>query len=475
MGQSLLRWLFVFAAAMALVTTPPPVGAAADDAPRPPNVVIIFADDLGYGDLGCYGSDVPTPNLDRMAAEGVRMTDFYTAQAVCSASRAALLTGCYPNRIGILGALFPGHRHGIHAAEDTIADVLKRRGYAAGAFGKWHLGHHAPFLPTAHGFDEYFGLPYSNDMRPGEQKRTDFPPLPLIDGTEAVETDPDQSTLTTRYTERALRFIDANKDGPFFLYVPHTMPHVPLYVSDKFRGKSPRGLYGDVIMEIDWSVGQILDRLKSHGLDDHTLVVFTADNGPWLRFGDHGGSAGPLREGKGTTFEGGVRVPAIFRFPGRIPGGRTCAEPAMTIDLLPTVARLAGAELSDERAIDGKDIWPLLAGEPGATSPHEALYFYWDQGLEAVRSGKWKLHFPHDYQGAPKPGAGGTPGPAVNRRIELSLFDLSADVGETTDVAAAHPDVVQRLTELAERARADLGDALTRRPGKNVRPPGRVE
>src|SRR5688500_10494254 len=255
------RWLALMIIS-ACVASPALAGA---DAPRPPNIVIIFADDLGYGDLGCYGSATPTPNLDRMAAEGVRMTDFYTAQAVCSASRAALLTGCYPNRIGILGALFPGHRHGIHAGEMTIAEVLKQRGYAAGIFGKWHLGHHEQFLPANHGFDEYLGLPYSNDMRPAAQRK-DYPPLPLIDGTKAVEHDPDQSKLTTLYTERALRFIDANKEKPFFLYVPHTMPHVPLYVSDKFKGKSPRGLYGDVIMEIDWSVGQILDRLKQHGL-----------------------------------------------------------------------------------------------------------------------------------------------------------------------------------------------------------------
>ena len=447
------------------------VARAADPA-RPPNVVIIFADDLGYGDLGCYGSNTPTPNLDRMAAEGVRMTDFYTAQAVCSASRAALLTGCYPNRIGILGALFPGHRHGIHAGEMTIAEVLKQRGYATAIFGKWHLGHHEPFLPANHGFDEYLGLPYSNDMRPNEQNRKDYPPLPLIDGTKAVEHDPDQSKLTTLYTERAVRFIDAHKDEPFFLYVPHAMPHVPLYVSDKFRGKSPRGLYGDVVMELDWSAGQVLDRLKHHGIDDNTLVVFSADNGPWLPFGDHGGVAGPLREGKGSTFEGGVRVPGIFRFPGRIPAGRTCAEPAMTIDLLPTIAALVGAPVSSDRKIDGKDIWPLLAGEAGAKSPHEALYFYWDVGLQAVRSGKWKLHFPHDYHSVTEPGAGGTHGKAEKRRIELSLFDLEADVGETTNLAAEHPDVVTRLTALADRARDDLGDGLTERPGKNRRPAG---
>src|SRR5262245_41934500 len=254
-------------------------------ADRPPNFVVVYADDLGYGDLGCYGArDIPTPNLDRLAREGVRFTDFYVAQAVCSASRTALLTGCYPNRVGILGALGPAAQHGIHANEKTIADVLKTRGYATAIFGKWHLGHHPGFLPTRHGFDEYFGLPYSNDMWP-QHPTARFPDLPLIEGEKIVARNPDQSQLTTWYTERAVKFIDKHKDQPFFLYVPHAMPHVPLHVSDKFRGKSPQGLYGDVIMEIDWSVGQILTALSRHGLDGRTLVLFATDNGPWLSYG----------------------------------------------------------------------------------------------------------------------------------------------------------------------------------------------
>ena len=281
---------------------------AAAAAPSRPNIVIIYADDLGYGDLGCYGAKAhTTPNLDRMAAEGIRFTDFYVAQAVCSASRTALLTGCYPNRVGILGALGPQTRFGIADSEQTIASVLKPQGYATAIYGKWHLGHYPKFLPTRHGFDEYFGLPYSNDMWPNHPTVKNFPPLPLIENEQTTETNPDQSQLTTWYTEHAVKFIERNKERPFFLYVPHNMPHVPLFVSDKFRGKASDGLYGDVIEEIDWSVGQILAAIGANGLEDRTLVMFASDNGPWLSYGNHGGSAGQLREGKGTSFEGGVR------------------------------------------------------------------------------------------------------------------------------------------------------------------------
>jgi arylsulfatase A len=445
--------------------------------PDAPNVVIVFTDDQGYQDVGCFGSpNIETPNLDRMAREGIRFTSFYVAQAVCSASRAALLTGCYPNRIGILGALGPNAQHGIADEELTLAEVVKRRGYATAAFGKWHLGHHPKFLPTRHGFDEYFGLPYSNDMWPrhptaGKQ----FPPLPLIEGEKVIQEMPDQRQLTTWYTERAVKFIENNRNRPFLLYLAHSMPHVPLHVSSKFQGKSPRGLYGDVIMEIDWSVGQILDALKRVGIDDRTLVIFTSDNGPWLVYGDHGGSAQPLREGKGTTFEGGVRVPCIMRWPGKIPAGTTTNELAATIDLLPTIARLVGADLPSDRIIDGKDIWPLMSGQAGAKSPHEAYYYYWNQELQAVRSGRWKLHLPHAYPSPGEPrGGGGKPGRAVQKKIDLALFDLEADVGETTDVAAQHPDVVQRLETLAEQARQDLGDSRTQRAGRNVRPAGKL-
>jgi arylsulfatase A len=447
---------------------------SAEPAKRPPNVVLVYADDLGYGDLGCYGAKgIETPNLDRMAKEGVRFTDFYVAQAVCSASRTAILTGCYPNRVGILGALGPASKFGIHDDETTLAEVLKSRGYATAIYGKWHLGYQPKFLPTRHGFDDYYGLPYSNDMWP-KHPTAKFPDLPLIKGEERIEFNPDQRKLTTTYTERAVGFIAKNKDRPFFLYVPHNMPHVPLFVSDKFGGKSKRGLYGDVIAEIDWSVGQILAALKEHGLDHNTLVIFTSDNGPWLSYGEHSGTAGPLREGKGTAWDGGVRVPCVIRFPGRIPAGTVCHEPAMTIDVLPTVARLAGAELP-KLPIDGKDVWPLVAGEKAATSPHEAYWFYWGRELHAIRSGKWKLHFPHEYRTLDgKPGGkDGKPAVYASAKTEMALFDLEADVGETTDVAAKNRDVVERLEKLAEKARAELGDALTKREGKGVRPPGK--
>ena len=454
----------------------PAVGA--EPAERP-NVVVIFADDLGYADVGPFGSDVPTPNLDRLAAEGRTFTSFYVAQGVCSASRTALLTGCYSNRVGIQGALGPRAKAGIHDDEWTLAEVLKTRGYATAAFGKWHLGDAPRFLPTRHGFDEYLGLPYSNDMWPRHPTAGDkYPPLPLIEGDKVVDPDvtaEEQAQLTTRYTERAVDFIARRKDGPFFLYVPHAMPHVPLYVSEKFRGKSGRGVHGDVVMEIDWSVGEILAALERHGLDGRTLVVFTSDNGPWLSYGDHAGSAGPLREGKGTTWEGGVRVPMIARWPGRIPAGTSCDEPAATIDLLPTLARLAGVEeLPQPHPIDGKDVWPLLADEPDAKCPHKAYYFYWGNELQAVRSGRWKLHFPHAYRALQRGGSGGRPGPYVEKRIELSLYDLESDVGETTDVAAEHPEVVERLKALAESMRDDLGDSLTGRKGRGVRAPGRL-
>ncbi len=434
-----------------------PATAAAQQA-RKPNVIIVYADDLGYGDLGCYGGKIKTPNLDRLAKEGVRFTDFYVAQAVCSASRAALLTGRYSNRVGILGALGPASKNGIGKNERTLAELLKTVGYATAIFGKWHLGHHPEFLPTRHGFDEYYGLPYSNDMWPNHPTAK-FPDLPLYEGEKVIALNPDQTKLTTTYTEKAVDFLRRHKDRPFFLYVPHNMPHVPLHVSERFRGKSEQGLYGDVIMEIDWSVGQILQALRELGLDENTLVIFTSDNGPWLSYGHHGGSAGRLREGKATTWEGGVRVPFLARWPGHIPAGTTCREPAMTIDLVPTIAKLTGAQLPDHK-IDGQDIGPLLMSQPGACSPQEAYYFYWGRHLQAVRSGRWKLYFPHSYPTlAGNPGGKeGQPAKYQQAKTGLELYDLEADVSETMDVVAQNPNVVRRLQALADRMRADLGD-----------------
>jgi arylsulfatase A-like enzyme len=414
-----------------------------------------------------------------MAEEGMRFTDFYVASSVCTPSRAALLTGCYPQRVGlpeVIGPLGPdwtreGAKTGISDKEQTIAELLKEAGYATSCFGKWHLGHYPKFLPTRHGFDEYFGLPYSNDMWP--ERDPDWPDLPLMEQEQVIEYNPDQSQLTTWYTERAVKFIEKNKDKPFFIYVPHSMPHVSLFVSDKFKGKSEQGLYGDVIMEIDWSVGQILNTLKRLGLDDNTLVVFTCDNGPWLSYGDHGGSAGPLREGKFTSFEGGFRVPCIIRWPGKISKGSVCGQMASTIDILPTFVQLAGAPMPKLK-IDGKDIWPLMSESGGAKSPHEAFYFYRDSQLEAVRSGKWKLHFPHEYAKIIEPGTDDKDGEVEEGWIDLSLFDLENDIGERHDVSAQHPDVVKRLTALADMMRSELGDSATGIKGKNIRGPGRV-
>jgi len=428
---------------------------------------------MAYADISPFGSKTTTPNLARMAREGMRFTDFYVAQAVCSASRAALMTGCYPNRVGILGALGPRARIGINSNEVTLAEILKGRGYATAIYGKWHLGDAPQFLPTRHGFDEYFGLPYSNDMWPFHPVNpTNYPPLPLYENEKIVQLMPDQTQLTTWYTERAVNFIERNKERPFFLYVPHNMPHVPLFVSQKFAGKSGHGLYGDVIQEIDWSVGEILRALKRNGLDDNTLVVFTSDNGPWLLYGNHSGNALPLREGKATTFDGGVRVPCVMRWPGKIPAGSECREMAMTTDLLPTIAKLAGTNAPTDRIIDGKDIWPLMSGQPNAKTPHEAYYYYWDRGLEAVRSGKWKLHFAHEYNQPNPRGGDAKPGKIVKERIGLALFDLESDVSETNDLASKFPDVVERLHQIADQARADLGDSLTKRIGKNPRLPG---
>ena len=414
-----------------------------------------------------------------MAAEGVKFTDFYVSQAVCSASRAALLTGCYSPRVSILGALGPGAKHGISDDELTIAELVKQQGYATAIYGKWHLGHHPQFLPTRHGFDEYFGLPYSNDMWPYHPTAGDrFPDLPLIEDEKIINpkvTPEDQTHLTTWYTEHAVSFIEQNKDQPFLLYVPHSMPHVPLYVSEKFKGKSEKGIYGDVIMEIDWSVGQILKTLKKLNLDEKTMVIFTSDNGPWLSYGDHGGTATPLREGKGTMWDGGCREPFIARWPGKIPAGTVCKELAATIDILPTIARLSGAKLPKNK-IDGEDIWPLLSNPTKTKTPHDVYWFYYSSQLQAVRSGDWKLHFPHSYRSLRgEPGSDGKPGPYMQKKTGLELYNLRKDIGESTDIAAENPEIVKRLQKLGEIARQDLGDSNPKREGKGIRPPGRLQ
>lgn len=457
---------------------------------RPPNIVIIFADDLGYSDIGCFGATgYETPHLDQMAGEGIRFTNFHVTSAVCSASRASLLTGCYNTRLGIRSAFGPNSKIGINSDEMTLGELVKQSGYATACIGKWHLGDHEQFLPTHHGFDRYFGLPYSNDMwpyhpdvrhLPMEERVKRWPHLPLIEGTKVINpklTPADQEQLTTWYTERAVSFIEENAKQPFLLYLAHSMPHVPLYVSDKFRGKSERGLYGDVISEIDWSVGQVLDALKRTGIDKRTLVIFTSDNGPWLSYGEHSGIAAPLREGKGTSWEGGVRVPFIARWPGKIPAGKSCAEPAMTIDLFPTIAKLSDSPLPEQK-IDGKHILPLLSAEPGAQNPQEAYFIYYaNHQLQAVISGKWKLVLPHNYRTmAGKPGGkGGVPEKYTSARVKQpELYDMAADPNELSNIATDHPAILKRVLALADKCYADLGDDSLKIKGPGRRPVGKL-
>ncbi len=446
----------------------------------PPNVVIIFCDDLGYADIGPFGASAyKTPNLDRMASEGRKFSRFYVSSAVCSASRAALLTGCMHSRVNIHGAFGPGAKQGLNPSETTLAEILKAKEYATGIFGKWHLGRPVPLLPRQQGFDEYFGLPYSNDMWPKHPETPKaYPPLPLMEGDAVLRTLDDQSDLTAQITERAVDFIARNKARPFFLYVPHPQPHVPLFCSERFRGKSGAGLYGDVIQELDWSTGEILKALQTHGLDERTLLIFTSDNGPWLSCGEHSGSAGPLREGKGTSWEGGIRVPCLMRWPGRIAPGTECREMCGTFDLLPSMAALCGAKLPDNK-IDGKDISALITGDAGARTPHDAIFIrYAGNELQAVITPQWKLLLPHTYRtlgDQPKAKDGI---PARYRQVKLekpALYDLLADPGEKHDVSAAHPDVVERLLQLAATDRLVLGDSLTGSRGKENRPAGKVD
>lgn len=436
-----------------------------------PNFVVIFTDDQGYADLSCFGgTHVDTPRIDQMAAEGAKLTSFYVAAPVCTPSRAALMTGCYPKRIDMARGskfvvLLAGDRKGLNPGEITIAEVLKSAGYKTGMFGKWHLGDQPEFLPTRQGFDEFFGIPYSHDIHPfhPQQKHFKFPPLPLMEGETVIELDPDADYLTQRFTERAVQFIDANKDRPFFLYLPHPAPHKPLHVAPSYMKTVPDGikaslsqetnnidyqtrnqLLPQVISEIDWSVGQVLDALKRNGIDEHTVVIFTSDNGPAV------GKATPLRGRKGQTFEGGMREPTVIRWPGKIPAGTVNNELMTTMDLLPTFAGLAGAPVPSDRVIDGKDIWPVLAANEA--SPHEAFFYYKVNNLEAVRSGKWKL-FMTKTNGRKK----ATP----------KLYNLEQDIGESTDVSVGNPEVVERLQAL-------MSD-FERKLAGNTRPAGYVD
>jgi arylsulfatase A-like enzyme len=442
-----------------------------------PNIVLINCDDLGYGDLGCYGSTRnETPVLDRMADEGMRLTDFYMASPVCSPSRAAMLTGCYPPRIGFgdldgLGVLFPGHRLGLNPDEVTIASLLSGAGYATKLVGKWHCGDQPSFLPLRHGFDGYYGLPYSNDM--GRQvwpegvpplsellagmglslPTDEMPPLPLLLDDEVLESQPDQTSLTARFVEESVRFLRDNRERPFFLYLAHLYVHVPIYVREDLVRASRNGRYGAAVASIDWAAGVLLRELRRLGLDEDTVVIFTSDNGSR---GKDGGSNDPLRGAKGSTWEGGMRVPCLVRWPGRVPAGATCSALTTAMDLYPTLARLGGAPVPTDRTIDGRDIGEiLLGGDEG--SPHEAFFYYRENDLEAVRSGHWKLHL--SKRGSPA----------------HLLYDLEHDVQEREDVAALHPEVVDRLQALADGARADLGDARLGVVGGDVRLVGEVD
>jgi arylsulfatase A len=443
------------------------VGLTGVSLAAPPNVVIIFTDDQGYNDLSCYGSKtINTPHLDKLAAQGARFTDFHVAASVCSPSRAALLTGSYPIRTGVTGVLFPRHDIGLNPADYTIADILKAQGYATAAVGKWHLGHHPEFLPTRHGFDSYFGIPYSNDMDRSEDVpdansiegldrawrggHIEYWNVPLIRDEKEIERPVEQRTLTERYTREAVKFIEANADRPFFLYMPHTMPHIPLFVSDDFYTDDVNKAYKATIEEIDASVGRVMAALEAQGVADNTLVVFTTDNGPWLSKKHHGGSADPLRDGKFSVYEGGFRVPCIMRWPGKIPAGVVNDHMASTIDLLPTIANITGAKLPKGHKIDGHDITDLITGQPGATSPHEYFYFYSGKNLRAIRHGDWKVVLEVKGRNA-KP---------------VQLFNLKDDRVEQNNLASENANLVQKILKQGEKFDVELK--------ANARPAGQL-
>ena len=449
-------------------------GARAADAPPKPNFVLILMDDMGYGDIVPFNAKTKnrTPNLERMAKEGMKLTSFYAAP-VCTPSRAQVLTGCYAKRVSLPAVIFPAAPIGLSADELTIAGLLKKQGYATMAIGKWHVGDQPEFLPTRRGFDHYLGLPYSNDMGGEWDGAPDTPPgqrkprLPLVRDEKVIETlkPADQDRLTQRYTDEAVKFIRAHKDAPFFLYLPHTAVHVPLHPGQDFRGKSANGTYGDWVEEADASTGRILDTLRELKLDQNTLVVFTSDNGPWLTQGKNGGEAGPLRGGKGGTFEGGMREPTIVWWPGHVAADSASDAVAGNIDLLPTFVKLAGGSVPADRKIDGADLSPLLLGQ-SKDSPREAHYYFGGNRLEAVRAGPWKLAI------APQKEQTGKPMAAAKEPFTPTLFNLDTDVVEKSDVADKHPDIVKRLQELVAKMDADLG-ATNQGPG--VRPPGRVQ
>jgi arylsulfatase A-like enzyme len=448
---------------------------------RLPNIIIIYIDDMGYGDVSPYNHEISyTPNFQWLAQNGLTLTDFYVSQAVCSASRSSLLTGCYSNRLGIHGALFPRSKIGLHPDEMTIADMLKARGYSTKAIGKWHLGAPKEFLPTRQGFDEYYGIPYSNDMWNKDRPVKDLPPLPLIENEITIDTVIEQSWFTQRFTEKALEFIDRKKSGPFFLYLAHPMPHVPIYVSDKFKGKSGKGLYPDVIMEIDWSVGEIINKLKKLNIDEKTLLIVASDNGPWLPYGNHAGITKGLRESKGTSWEGGVRTPCLMYWKGKLSKGVRISTPIMNIDILPTIAYLTGSSLP-EKPIDGVNVWKVLgndAKEKELVSLRPLFIYYNTNELQAMRWKNWKLYFPHTFNSMDgiTPGNDGSRAQTKQVKLEsMELYDLINDKVEKINLASKFPEIVAQMNAMADEMRNKIGDNLKGIKGSENREPGRVE
>lgn len=447
------------------------------------NIILVNLDDVGYGDFSCNGAyGYTTPHIDQLASQGVRFTHFLAGQPISGASRAGLLTGCYPNRIGFSGAPGPDSNYGVHQDEMTMGELLKQKGYATAIFGKWHLGSQYQFLPPQNGFDEYYGLPYSNDMWPFHPQQGEvfnFPDLPTYDGNEVVGYNTDQTRFTTDYTMRSIDFIKKNVQAgkPFFLYLAHNMPHVPLAVSDKFKGKSEQGLFGDVMMEIDWSIGEVWKTVQELGIEENTLIVITSDNGPWTNYGNHAGSAAGLREAKATTFDGGNRVPCIVYWKGHTQAGTICNKLASNIDLFPTFAEISGAPLP-QRKIDGVSILSLIEGKTDANPRTSFVYYYNKNDLEAVTDGEFKLVFPHKYvtYGAYAPGNDGKPGKLATVELRASeLYDLRRDPGERYNVLHQYPERAAKLMKIADEMRSQLGDNLTRVKGTENRKPGLVE
>ena len=446
---------------------------------KTPNVIFILTDDMGFSDLGSYGSKmINTPNLDLLASEGALLNSYYSSQAVCSASRASILTGSYPNRIGISGALGPNSKTGINPNEFLMSEMFKQQGYNTAIYGKWHLGDNPKFLPTNHGFDDFYGILYSNDMWPYHPERPDsYPDLMLYDYDKPIEVLTDQSDLTMELTNKSISFIEKNKDDPFFLYLAHPQPHVPLFASSEFKGRSDYGLYTDVIEEIDNSVGLIIKSLKENKLDRNTIVVFTSDNGPWLSYGDHAGSTGLYREGKGTTWEGGQRVPCIVWYPNEIESNTVLSTPFMGIDWLPTFAKLTNSTLSKNK-IDGKNIWENLTGKT-FEDPHEALFFYYHKNsLHAVRYGDYKMYFPHRYRTLNGKKGRDDGQPIKYEYVNLlseELYNLKTDPSETKNIINDFPDLAKKITTLANNKRKELGDDLTNVLGSEIREVGKID